>query len=740
MSDGKLHIGFSKVDNSPIEIPVKTMRRHFAALGASGSGKTVLVKAVLEECIREDIPMLLVDIQGDLASLALMGDKKQVEEKGVPGSYYDEIKKKAQVAIFTPASNKGIPLSMNPLKAPPKDLDPADLIQSIDTVAETVASLCGYNTEKTSGKAVQSYLYKLLEAIWLKGDVELDNLDDLIELMSNDSDYLSPSISSIINEKEKDKLINNVRHLTIGADSLIFNLGMPLDIERMVSWADKGKTPINVLYLNTIRDESTRMSFMADFASQVYNYMLQHPSEEVQLMVLFDELAGLVPPTGNPPTKKSIQLLLKQARKYGVSMLLATQNISDVDYKSLGQVGTWALGRMMAKQDIEKVRAIIEAISPADVEEITTKLRKLKTGEFMLLCPDVYKEVQYMQVRWLTTNHTTLDDNKVKKIMDESGLRPKFQKITEEAEKVEERKKGAKEDEKKSGSEPKSHASEPSDDLSALPTIPTLASIPDILKESGDAVSSEVIAAQVGMDEEEVEKELKKMVKSKKLSSDTIENREIYWSSSVKMDPKKNLVGRMFQLSFRIIQGQAEEIAKKHIPKAAFRYFQKIRKVDVKYIPLWRIGYIRDVKRVKGGFFRKKEVWESVEGIHYINGLNSKLVTITGKKKDRKVEFKRSVVDVDEVETLPTDLSFEQISMNDLRKSSHIYPTVNREEAQNLIRQIIGGRINLKVAPSIVWFPVYEFDKYDKDRKMKFVSWVDGILGTHFEEDENPLK
>jgi len=78
--------------------------------------------------------------------------------------------------------------------------------------------------------------------------------------------------------------------------------------------------------------------------------------------------------------------------------------------------------------------------------------------------------------------------------------------------------------------------------------------------------------------------------------------------------------------------------------------------------------------------------------------------------------------------------------MNDLRSKSHLYPTINREEAQNFIRQIVGGRINLKVAPSIVWFPVYEFDKYDKDKKKKFISWVDGILGTHFEEDENPLE
>jgi hypothetical protein len=133
-----------------------------------------------------------------------------------------------------------------------------------------------------------------------------------------------------------------------------------------------------------------------------------------------------VPPIRAPPSKKPIQLLLKQGRKYGISLLLATQNISDVDYKSLGQVGTWALGRLMARQDIEKVKDIVASISPSEVDDILSNISKQKTGQFMLLAPDLFDSVQRMKVRWLVTDHVTMDEKAVLEETDRSGIRAKF--------------------------------------------------------------------------------------------------------------------------------------------------------------------------------------------------------------------------------------------------------------------------------------------------------------------------
>lgn len=759
MSDGKLHVGTSKKTGDKIEIPVKTLRRHFAALGASGSGKTVFVKAVLEECIREGIPLLLIDIQGDLASLALMGDRKQVEDRGTPGSYYDEVKNNAQVAIFTPASTKGIPISMNPLKAPPTGLDREDVIQAIDSVAETIASLLAYNTEKGKGKDVHSYLYILLQAVWMpKNGVpeELDSFDDLIRCIENDQDYIEYG-AELLSDKDKSDLKRQLKSLTIGSDSLIFNMGMPLDIEAMMNWADEGKTPVNVLYLNTIRDDETRMNFMADVATQTYNYMIKNPKEHVQLVLLFDELAGLVPPVGSPPTKKPIQLLLKQARKYGVSLLLATQNISDVDYKSLGQVGTWALGRLMAKQDIEKVKAIIEAISPAEVDTITTKLRNLKTGEFMLLAPDVFKEVQYMQVRWLVTNHTTLDDLKVKKVLDESGIKSKFDQFLDEQALQKPKDGGKSKDSKttsKSSGEPLAEEfdlpeDDEVDDPAGIPILRRIEDVPIFLDKAPNVLSSEEISEQLNRDESEVDKMLTKYVDDKKLASEKIGTHNVYWSNQFKMDPKKNIVAPTFILQNRIVMGQATEIVDKEIPRDLGKRREEIQgnKTELIYVPLWRIGVIREFKQKEGSFFRKKEVWVTEKSIHYVNAVDGSIANYENKKEETVYFQTHEISDPSEVQSLPKSLINDRMQFIEIEKLRDIHkdPALNREDAIAQIRKILGGRVNTKIVPSLVWYPIFEFFKVDEAKEKKgwdgkSQAWVDGIFGTYYDEETSPLK
>jgi hypothetical protein len=776
MSNGKLHIGYSKGKdtNADIEIPVKTLKRHFAALGASGSGKTVLVKAVLEECIREGIPLILIDIQGDLASMALMGDPDVVERNGTPKKYHKEVMEKAQVAIFTPASNRGIPLSMNPLKAPPIDMYKEDIIQAIDSVADSIATLLKYNTARGKGKDVHSYLYVLLQSLWLpkkgKDPIEVGDFNTLIEIIQNELDYIDEYSANLLTDKDKSDLKRQLKSLTIGSDSLIFNMGMPMDVEKMMTWPDKDHVPVNVIYLNTIRDDRTRMNFMADIANQTYNYMLRNPSEDVQLVLLFDELAGLVPPVGSPPTKKPIQLLLKQARKYGVSLLLATQNISDVDYKSLGQVGTWALGRLMAKQDIDKVRAIIEAISPAEVDTITTKLRSLKTGEFMLLSPDVYKEVQFMQVRWLVTNHTTLDDVRVEKVLADSGVKEKFeeylskeqQKLLGAREREDKGKEKSDEPSKEKGKDKDKIKGEPMEDYhfpdedeendpAGIPILRKLEDVPIFLDKKPAVISSSEISEQLQQDAKDIEKQMEKYEKDKKVSSEKVGNNKVYWSAQYRMDPINNIVGPTFIINNQVIRGEAIETVEKNIPRDFKRKREKLvkNKSELIYVPLWRIGAIREYKRKLGKFIFAKSEWVQEKSIYYINAVDGSIANYFYDKSGSSLyfqidEIKRS----EDVQTLPREMINEKMSpldINSLKENIHHLPLLNRDEAINQMKKIIGGMVNQKIVPSIVWYPVFSFHKIDEDKEKKGWDgksrvWVDGLFGTYYEEENSPIK
>ncbi|MDH5646118.1 MAG: hypothetical protein OEZ01_08930, partial [Candidatus Heimdallarchaeota archaeon] len=688
--------------------------------------------------------LLLIDLQGDLASLALMGDKKLAESKGTPGSYHDEIKNKAQVAIYTPASTKGIPISMNPLKAPPLNLDPEDFIQAVDSVADTIANILKYNTEKGKGLEAKNYLYLLLKELW-ESEREVNSFNDLANFIANDSDILDDSSRGMINDKSKEELAKSVKGLTIGADSLIFNLGIPLDIKRMMEWSDKGKTPVNVLYLNTLRSPEDRVNFIADTANQVYNWMLRNPSDKVQLVFVLDELAGLVPPIRNPPTKKSIQLLLKQARKYGVSLLLATQNISDVDYKSLGQVGTWALGRLMAKQDIEKVRDIVSAISPTETEQILSSLTKQTAGQFQLLAPDVYKQVKSIQARWLVTNHTTLDDTRVKEVIDASGIRDKFPDATGIAKKKRtksssEGKGGSPldvEDAKDAGILSMEETDAETSDI-AVPEIKKAEDILLTLENKPLAPSVEEIAEMTGESTKVVQSSLDKLVKSKKLSSEEVNGVKIYWSPKHKMDPENNIIGPLFRFHIEKPQGVAEKIMKDNIPKTlGIRAIESIidNYTRLVYVPLWRIGVTSFEEQ--GRFMNKKMV--EVQTLYYVNGMTGGILTYNKKEEILGFPYQGISNPKEDITTIMKEEGNYLIDSEvlDGLKDDDLRPWLNREDAIDQIKKLLGYRVNRKITPSIIWMPIWEFKLVDKDTHKDRLAWVDAVFGCYLEV--NPL-
>lgn len=732
---GKLHIGYDRKDeNNKIELPIPTLKRHFAALGSSGSGKTVLVKCVMEEAVRAGIPLLLVDLQGDLASLALMGDKKLMESKGTPGSYWDDYKNKVQVAIFTPASAKGISISMNPLKAPPSTLDPEDMIQAIDSVAITIAGILHYKTEKGTGAAIKDYLYLLLESIWDQ-ELEVGNFGQLANYILNDGDILADEASrAMVDEKVKRELAKNVKSLTIGAESLIFNLGMPLDVERMMTWADKGKTPVNVLYLNTLRSQADKVNFIADTATQVYNYMLRNPSEEVQLIFVLDELAGLVPPIRAPPSKRPIQLLLKQARKYGVSLLLATQNISDVDYKSLGQVGTWALGRLMARQDIEKVKDIIQSISPNETEDILSSISRQKAGQFMILAPDVFDSVQRISARWLVTNHTTLDDKKVQEIMDTTGIREKFPEAKpKRLRKPKTNETGVQGDgspltaDQAGGvgivTERYDEDATPEEIEVAIPIVSKASELTELLDNKPLVLSAEELSAQTGKSAKVMSNQMNKLVEEKKLKVEEVNGVSVYWSPKHQMDPKNNILGPLYRFPLKFPQGPAKKMMNSRLPATlGIRKKAEIKKQKLVYVPLWRInGTVIEGEKRR---FRKDK--KAVRGFYFVNGNTGGVLDLD--EKEKQIKFPYMDIDPEELTTFEKSPKVEAIILDDL-DNKFTNPVLNRQDALDVSEERLGLELNKKVVPSIVWMPFWEFSLQDKDTDAKSKSWIDGHFG-----------
>lgn len=400
-----------------IELPIPLLKRHLVVLGSSGSGKTVLSKCVLEEAALNGIPAVIIDPQGDLASLALAGDPDEMLAHGTDPARLKEYMDKVEVRTFTPASSKGIPLSANPLQLPPPDLPEEEKIRSLDLVCSSLTLLLGYDTEAEEGKAVKGLLYAVFEDALKRGSPFRD-FDGLASFVLELPDGLLQKTAAFASEKDRAKLARNLRFMNVGMNQLLFTFGVPVSAELFMRPSVEGKVPVNIIYLNTLASDEHKQFFVTMVAREIYNWMLRNPSEEPQLVLYVDEVGPYLPPNPySPPAKDLLRLLFKQGRKYGVSCLMSTQNVADVDYKAMAQAGTWALGRMMTVQDLEKVKHILRAMNTANLEEILAALPQLKAGEFVLICPDIYPAAVRMKVRWLLSKHVTLEEEKLRETM-----------------------------------------------------------------------------------------------------------------------------------------------------------------------------------------------------------------------------------------------------------------------------------------------------------------------------------
>ena len=157
-----MFLGTRRDTGEPVDVQPMVLARHAAMLGSTGSGKTVMAKALIEEAALAKIPSLIIDPQGDLARLALGIDIAELEEQGGDVARAKKLLDMCEVRIWTPLRSKGLPLCIDPFRAPPSGLDAEEAITAWDMVAAGFTSLAGYDVEKAIGKVVKPFLYEIL--------------------------------------------------------------------------------------------------------------------------------------------------------------------------------------------------------------------------------------------------------------------------------------------------------------------------------------------------------------------------------------------------------------------------------------------------------------------------------------------------------------------------------------------------------------------------------------------------
>lgn len=404
------------------------------ALGSSGSGKTVFCKAVVEEAVRLGIPAICVDPQGDLASLgAGVVAPTELEARGIAPSVATEIAERAEVVVFTPGSSRGIPLAADPVDAALAELGGEERIAAVSRTAAMVVGLLGFDLDSDDGAGLSAVIDRaLVELLDAKARPSLAQLTEHLFVAEQDdfgayARYLDPRKIRVACQR--------LARLDVGARRALFHGGVPIDIDVLLGRDPRapvaeGKTRIAVIYLNTLHQQEDKDFFVAALADRLYAWMLASPSPEPQALFYIDEVAPFIPPVRKPACKEGLSLLFKQARKYGVCCLMATQNPGDVDYRAMAQFGTWALGRLTTRQDLKKVEPTVKSLAPVECDAILGRLPSLKPGEMILLSPDQLGAPVEIRTRGLATKHETWTEERVEQHVE--PLRARFDALVAE--------------------------------------------------------------------------------------------------------------------------------------------------------------------------------------------------------------------------------------------------------------------------------------------------------------------
>jgi hypothetical protein len=417
----------------------KDLVTHAVCVGMTGSGKTGLCVALLEEAAIDGIPAILIDPKGDLANLALTFPQLRAEDfapwineddarrKGITPADYAaqqaELWKKglaswgqsgeriakfrdaADVVIYTPGSSAGIPVSIiKSFAAPEKSiLDDGELFQErVRTTATGLLSLLGVDADPVQSRE-HILLSTVLNNAWSKGQ-DLDLAALIAQIQSPPVQRIGVlDLDSFFPAKDRFALAMRLNNLLAAPGFENWMKGEPLDISSVL-FTPAGKPKLAIFSIAHLSD-AERMFFVSLLLNQIVGWMrTQTGTTSLRALVYMDEIFGYFPPVANPPSKGPLLTLLKQARAFGVGVVLATQNPVDLDYKGLANAGTWFIGRLQTERDKMRVLEGLEgaaasASSNFDRQDMEQTLAGL--GNRVFLMNNVHEDApEVFESRW----------------------------------------------------------------------------------------------------------------------------------------------------------------------------------------------------------------------------------------------------------------------------------------------------------------------------------------------------
>ncbi len=449
------YIGKEKINENeylPLVYKNKHLTTHAAIIGMTGSGKTGLGISLLEEAAIDNIPSIIIDPKGDMGNLLLtFPDLKREDfepwieeqdainnsltvsqlaqktaslwENGITNDFQNKeriakLKNSADFTIYTPGSTAGVPVSiLSSFKAPSFEvLEDTDTLNQL--VGSTVSSLLSLVDIKENTSSKEHILISSIFMSFYSENKDL-SLEELISCI------VTPpfkkvgifDLETFFSSEERLKLALKLNSIIANPSFKSWIEGEALDISNML-YDENGKAKVSIFSISHLND-TQRMFFVSLLLNQMVAWMRrQEGTSSLKALLYMDEVFGYFPPSKNPPSKQPMLTLLKQARSFGIGIILSTQNPVDLDYKGLANIGTWFIGRLQTLQDKEKViDGLTTGNSNLNKEELMDMLSNLSKRNFIM--KNIHEDtIKVFETRWvLSYLKGPISKDDIKKLM-----------------------------------------------------------------------------------------------------------------------------------------------------------------------------------------------------------------------------------------------------------------------------------------------------------------------------------
>ena len=394
---------------------------HGLIVGMTGSGKTALGIVMIEELLKQGIPVLAIDPKGDIGNLALAfprlapdefapwvpaggeataeGEAKKWSEGlagwGISASDVASYAASRTATIYTPGSTSGVQVDLLGALAPPADGPQSEEGRDLMTAfLGGLLGLLGRDADPVSSREF-ILLARCVEEIWGKG--ETATLEALVGAAAQPpfSAIGALPLETFFPKRERDGLVLALNGLLASPATAAFRGGAPLDMDALLGGGRPAR--LSVFSIAHLSDPE-RLFVVATLLSRVRSWLRSQPgSTSLRALIYVDEIFGFFPPSGEPPTKKPLLALLKQARAFGVGAVLATQNPVDLDYKGLANCGCWWVGTLQTERDRRRLAdGLTDAAGLTNVDALLDQTKKR-----VFLLHDVHRKgPELFETRW----------------------------------------------------------------------------------------------------------------------------------------------------------------------------------------------------------------------------------------------------------------------------------------------------------------------------------------------------